>query len=582
VAITKFSGVSPLFLTRAPRLLAPLALVVSMGCDGSTSRKTELGSALPGDAPGAAPSPPSASDAPVTAPECAEGPTLAKPRIWRLTNEQLGNTLRSAFDFEPASLSNLPNEARLDGFANQSSQLRIAPLVAEVYFAIGDEIGEHALQNPGKFGIACAVASLARGSCLDGFIADTGQKLWRRPLSAAEVSRFGELFTTTAAQGAGSAGGVKSVIQALFMSPNTSHRTELGTSKDPGVVTQLTDAELASALSYWLWDSAPDAELMTLAEQGRLRDPGVLEAQAQRLFELRDKAAPAMQHFLEQWLKLENLSGAVKESTVFPMATPEVLGDVRQELQLFTNSVFFDAGADRRFETLFSGSYAFVNERTAPLYGLSGVTGTEMVRRELDPSERRGILTSVPFLWGHSHAQDTNLVGRGAYVRSEVLCHRVKLPPGGVPNPGRFAAPGSTGRQRFGVHSSPACAVCHSLFEGIGFALENYDPIGRYRTLDEGQVIDASGSLPLPSEGNALPGIVFSNFVELVDELIEKPDVYSCFAQQFSSYASGYDLPELDACENQRVAEEFAQSQHSIEQLVLSVASGPSFVDRRN
>jgi len=264
------------------------------------------------------------------------------------------------------------------------------------------------------------------------------------------------------------------------------------------------------------------------------------------------------------------------------MATPELLADVKQELQLFTDSVFFEAVSDHRFESLFSSSYTFVNERTAPLYGLSGVTGTEMVRRELDPSQRRGILTSLPFLWGHSHAQDTNLVGRGAYVRSEVLCHRVKLPPGGVPNPGRFAPPGSTGRQRFGVHSSPACAVCHTLFEGIGFALENYDPIGRYRDLDEGQVIDASGSLPLPSEGNALPGIVFSNFVDLVDELTEKPDVYGCFAQQFSAYASGYDLPELDGCENARVADEFAKSQHSFDQLVLSVVAAPSFVDRRN
>jgi hypothetical protein len=352
--------------------------------------------------------------------------------------------------------------------------------------------------------------------------------------------------------------------------------------KDPGAVTSLTDHELASALSYMLWDSPPDAELTALADEGRLHDQTVLGEQAQRLFQAREKAAPAMNHFLTQWLELENLENAVKEASVFPMATPELLADIRQELELFTNSVLFDAGGDRRFESLFAGSYTFVNERTAPLYGLTGVTGTEMVRQELDPSERRGILTSLPFLWGHSHAEETNLVGRGAYVRSEVLCHRVKLPPGGVPNPGRFAPPGSTGRQKFGIHSSPACAVCHSLFEGIGFALENYDPIGRYRTLDQGQVIDASGSLPLPSEGNELPGMVFSNFVDLVDQLGQKPDVYDCFAQQFSSYASGYDLPELDACENRRIADEFASSQHSIDQLVLSLIASPSFVDRQN
>src|SRR5688500_642919 len=207
MAITQFLGVSPLFLTR----VAPLALVLSMGCSGDLSGKAVSESALPGDAPSAVPSMPNASGSPATAAaECSEESPLAKPRIWRLTNQQLGNTLRTAFDFEPAALSNLPDEARLDGFANQSSQLRIAPLVAEVYFSIGDELGQHALQNPGKFGVACAVASLAPGSCLDGFIAATGQKLWRRSLSAAEVARFGELFVTTAAQGEGPAGGVKS------------------------------------------------------------------------------------------------------------------------------------------------------------------------------------------------------------------------------------------------------------------------------------------------------------------------------------------------------------------------------------
>lgn len=130
--------------------------------------------------------------------------------------------------------------------------------------------------------------------------------------------------------------------------------------------------------------------------------------------------------------------------------------------------------------------------------------------------------------------------------------------------------------------SSRPRAACHSLFDGIGFALENYDPIGRFRTLDQGQPIDASGSLPLPSENNALPGLVFSNFVDLLDELAHKPDVYSCFAQQFASYAAGYDLPELDACDRQRLVEDFARSQHAVDQLVLSVVASPSFMDRKN
>lgn len=557
-----------------PRVVGLLAPLLLAGCTAEITGSPGEGS------PGPAPTP--TDSTPPTTSECGASPTLTKPRIWRLTSSQLANTLRDQFDFVPAALANLPNDARLDGFANQASQLTIAPLLAEAYYAVAEELGQAATQAPSKFGIACDVASLAPGACLDGFIAKAGQKLWRRPLTPSEIASFSALFVSTAAQGEEGAGGVKAVMQALFMAPEFLHRTELGTVTTPGEVTPLTDHEVASALSYLVWDSAPDAELTALANESKLHDTSTLATQAQRLFAARDKAAPAMRHFFEQWLKLENLSLSVKETSLFPMATPELVSDLQQELDLFTNSVLFDAGGDRRFDSLFTANYAFVNARTAPLYGLTGVTGNDMTRRELNPAERRGIFSMLPFLWGHSHSEDTNLVGRGAYVRAEVLCHRVPLPPGGVPNPGRFADANATGRQRLGIHASPACAGCHSLFDGIGFALENYDAIGRYRAEDHGQTIDASGTLPLPSEGNALPGMPFANFVGLVDELATKPDVYACFAQQFASYATGRDVPELDACERDRIIRQFSTDNHEIDKLVLSVIASPSFLTRRN
>lgn len=558
-------------MTTCGRVLCLVASVLLAGCTAEISGN--LGQA------GTGPTQPT-PNTPTNA--CDTTPTLAKPRIWRMTNSQLARTLRDQFGVEPAALVNLPTDARLDGFANQASQLTIAPLLAEVYYAIGEQLGEAAVQSPGKFDIACDVASLGPGACLDGFLAKTGRKLWRRPLSPSELTKLAGLFASTAAGGEGASGGVKAVVQALFMAPESLHRTELGTDGTPGVVTQLTDHEVASALSYLIWDSAPDAELTALADQGKLHDHATLATQAGRLFATRDKAAPAMQHFFSQWLKLENLSATVKEPSLFPMATPDLVADLQQELDLFTSSVLFDTGGDRRFDSLFTANYAFVNGRTAPLYGLTGVTGDTLTRHELNPAERRGIFSMLPFLWGRSHSEDTNLVGRGAYVRAEVLCHRVPLPPGGVPNPGRFADTNATGRQRLGIHASPACAGCHSLFDGIGFALENYDAIGRYRTEEHGQPIDATGTLPLPSEGNALPGVPFSNFVDLVDELAAKPDVYSCFAQQFSAYASGRDLPELDACDRERIVEQFSGNNHEIDKLVLSVIASPSFLNRQN
>lgn len=513
--------------------------------------------------------------------KCDGAPALAKPRIWRLTYSQIENTLRDQFGFVPPSLSALPGETRLDGFANQSDRLTISPLTAETYFAMGKELGTHALANPERFGIACDIETLGPGACLEDFINHVGQKLWRRPLTTTETLSLAGLFSKTAAQGEGGAGGVASVLQALFMSPNFLHRTELGEGSETGDVIPLTDHELASSLSYLLWDSAPDEELVALANEGKLRDRDVLLAQARRLFETRDRAAPAIRNFLTQWLYLENLDRSVKDPKVFPLATAELPGDLQNELELFLDSILFEPGADRSFKTLFTAEYTFVNERTAPLYGISDVTGEEMVRRDLDPAQRRGIISMAPFLWGHSHGDETNLVGRGAYFRGQLLCERVPLPEGGVPA-GKFPPPGSTGRQKFTLHSEGGCKNCHTLFDGIGFSLENYDATGQWRTTEYGQTIDPTGALPLPSEGNVQPGLEFSNFVDLVDQLEDKPDVYDCFAQQFASYAAGRDIPELDECEKEAIIERFAASNYKIDELVMSIVASSSFVSRKN
>jgi hypothetical protein len=511
---------------------------------------------------------------------CTGALPLGSSRVWRLTTAQIRNTLRDQFGFIPPSIDSLPADTRLDGFPNQASTLTIAPFVAETYFTMGQELGANAVANPARFGISCDVAKLTAGTCLTTFLNSTGQKLWRRPLTAAEISSLTTLFTTTSGQG-GSTAAVGSVVQAMFLSPNFLHRTELGNLSQTGAVTQLTNYEVASSLSYLLWDSAPDDELLTLAQQEKLRDRTTLLAQARRLFQTREKSSPAISNFLTQWLRIENLPLAVKDTTAYPLGQAQLTDDLQNELRLFADSILFDAGGDRSFKTLFTAGYTFVNARTAPLYGLTGVTGTTMVRRELDRGQRRGIISMAPFLWGKSHAADTNLVGRGAYFRAELLCHRVPLPAGGVP-PGAFAPPNSTGRERFQIHSTGGCASCHQLFDGIGFALENYDAIGQFRTTEYGKPIDPTGTLPLPSEGNALPGMAFSSFVDLVDKLVEKPDLYDCFASQFASYAAGRDVPELDACEKKAVAEEFAKANYKIDELMLAVIGSPTFLDRKN
>jgi hypothetical protein len=513
--------------------------------------------------------------------DCTAPSPLAKPRIWRLTQTQMANTLRDNFAFVPPAIAGFPIDSRLDGFANRPADLTVSPLLADGYYSAGEQLGAQAVANPAQFGIACTLAKLSSGNCLTNFITTFGQKMWRRQLTPAETASFTSLYATTAAQGEGPAGGVKGVVQAFFLSPNFVHRTELGATSQAGTTVPLTDFELASELSYTLWDSAPDAALMALATQSKLHDETVLLSEAQRLFAATDKAAPAMNSFIQQWLFLETLGDTTKDTTIFPVATPSVAQSLVEENSLFVNSVIFDPQGDRSLKTLLTASYTFVNSANAPIYGIQGVTGSAFTRHDLDPSQRQGILSLAPFMWGHATSDGTNLPGRGSYFRSNVLCAPVGLPAGGVPQDGRFAPPDATGREKFAIHSDPACAGCHTLFDGIGFAMENYDAIGSFRLTDFGKTIDASGTLPLPSRPNG-PDLAFNNFTDLMNQVSGQSDPYDCFATQYLSYTSGAKIDDMAVCDRQKLSAQFASADHRIDALVMSVIGSSNFMNRQN
>jgi hypothetical protein len=517
--------------------------------------------------------------------------TLAKPRAWRLTSTQIKNTLRDSFGFVPPTVDSFPVEARIDkdasrnGYANRSDNLEIAPLLADSYFKAGDELAGDVIARAANYGLKCPLASLGSGDCLRTFVTNFGAKMWRRPLTDVELGRFDTFYKTSAATPDGPEGGIKNVVQAMFLSPNFLYRSEVGHTQAAGEVTSLTDYELASALSYTLWDTAPDATLMDLAGQGKLRDPAVISAQAKRMLGVVDKMSPALQGFIQQWLHIETLTTTPKDQTVFSVATPQMAADLLEETRLLFNSIFFDPAGDKSFKTLFTASYGFMNARTAPLYGVQGVTGNDFVKKDLKPEERRGLLTNASFMWGHGKSDGTHPVERGRFFREEVLCQGVPDPPPTVIINPAFGDSSLTARERLKIHEAePACAACHTLIDGFGLAMESYDGIGRYRTEEvvtggAPKPIDATGSVPLPSDNSTL---AFTNFVDLVDKLSSKPDVYSCFASQYLDYATGRKPGENNACEQKLVTDEFVRSGYKIDALIAAVISAPSFMARRN
>jgi hypothetical protein len=521
--------------------------------------------------------PPPENPPPIDVGGCTSA-TLGKPRVWRLTHAQLRNTLVDGLGFAPPTIDTLPKEARLDGFANQSGKLAVSPLLADYYLKASDELATNVLGRSAEF-IKCPMTGLGTGTCLGDFVKLVGSKMWRRPLVDTEVAKLTALYGKTVPMAGGPEVGVKNVVQALFMSPNFLYRTEVGNSTAAGAVTYLTDYELASALSYMFWDSPPDKTLYDLAAAEKLHDKKVLLEQAARLWAVK-KTPVAMNVFLQQWLQIEELMGADKDAMNYPIYNKMVAADLLEESRMFLNSVVFDPGGDKSFKTLFTANYGFVNSRTAPLYGATSASAT-LVKTTLNQNERRGLLTLGAFMAAHADGDDTGLVSRGRYFREEILCDHVPPPdPKDAVFDPQKVTPDMTNRERLTAHTTtPVCHACHQLFDGLGFAMENYDPIGKYRTMDKGKMIDPTGTIPLPSDGSELK---FKNFIELVDKLAETKDLYGCFSSQYLSYATGRGVNEISSCERKLVTDEFVKSNYKIDTLVMSVVGSPSFMARKN
>jgi len=253
-----------------------------------------------------------------------------------------------------------------------------------------------------------------------------------------------------------------------------------------------------------------------------------------------------------------------------------VAEDLLEENRRFVNGVVFEG--DHSLRTLLTSPVGYVNERTAKIYGATG-TGADLTRTNLDGGQRRGLLTQAAFMAAHADGDATRLVDRGRFVREEVLCLDVPAPPAEFKFMDPKITDDMTQREKLTIHAAnPACASCHVLFDGIGFAMEAYDPIGQFRTLDRGKKIDTSGTLPLPGR----PDLAFDDFVGLVDQLAKLPEPYQCFSSRYLEYATGRSAAQIAQCERDPLAKLFEESGYQVDKLILAVVASPGFVARRN
>src|SRR5690606_14133303 len=309
----------------------------------------------------------------------------------------------------------------------------------------------------------------------------------------------------------------------------------------PGEPYAIGDVELATRLSFFLWSTIPDDELLAIAERGELGDPRVLEQQVRRMLD-DPKAGALVENFAGQWLHLRNLANINPNSDEFPDFDNDLRQAFRRETELFFASILRE---DRSVVDLLTADYTFVNERLARHYGIRNVYGSRFRRVELGPelSARRGLLGKGGMLMAPPHADRTAPSLRGKWILENLLGTPPPPPPADVPAlEAAIGAAPQTLRERLELHrDAPACAGCHQLIDPLGFAMENFDAVGGWRTLDGGEPIDASGRLA--------NGLQVSGIEELRDALTDDPRVFvQTFTEKLMTYALGrglrhYDMP---------------------------------------
>ena len=400
-------------------------------------------------------------------------------------------------------------------------------------------------------------------TCARQIVTRLGAAAYRRPLSAAEVDRLMPFYDRASAK-AGFDAGVRASLEAILASPYFIFRLEKApTDARAGGTYRVADNDLASRLSFFLWGTPPDQELLAMAARRELSTPGGLERQARKM--LADpRAASLGTRFAGQWLRLQDVEKVRPDPNFYPNFDENLAAAMRTETELFFNSLVRD---DRSVLDLYRADYTYVNERLARHYGFQGVTGPEFRRVTYPDAGRRGVLGQGSILVQTSLANRTSPVLRGKWVMEVLIGSPPPPPPPNVPTldetgdarDGRLL----TTRERMEMHrANPTCNACHRMMDPIGLSLDNFDPTGRWRVRENGMPLDTAGDFYDGSKVNSLN--------DLVAALLKRPEpLVRTFAGNLMAYALGrrveyYDMPTIRAITKAAAANDYKMSSFMI------------------
>jgi hypothetical protein len=410
-------------------------------------------------------------------------------------------------------------------------------------------------------------------ACARKILSTLARRAFRRPISDTDVNSLLAVYRIGHRAG-GFDGGVEMALRAMLVSPDFLFRVERDPAgAAPGTVHRINDFELASRLSFFLWGSIPDDQLLNLAAQGKLKDQAILEQQVARMID-DPKSKAFVSNFAGQWLYLRNLGAERPDPDAFPEFDDSLRRAFQQETELFFRSVLRE---NRPITELLDAKYTFLNQRLAEFYKIPGVYGSQFRRVDLTGSGRVGILGQGSLLTVTSYPNRTSIVQRGKWVLENLLDSPPPPKPADIPDLDPHGKNGKLSmRQAMEEHrANPTCAGCHARMDPIGLALENYDGIGAWRDKDNGAPIDASGKLP--------DGTVFEGAAGLARVLLDqhRQEFIDTFTEKLMTYALGRGIESYDRPAMRSIMKEAAEGNTTIPALIDAIVKSSQFQMRR-
>jgi hypothetical protein len=502
--------------------------------------------------------------------------------VRRLTHSQYDNTVRDLLGDYSRPALHFPPEDYVDGFKNQAQYQGMPPLLVEAYSTSAEKLAMNAFRA-GDINhlIPCKAVSATDVKCRDQFVRSFGLRAFRRPLREVEFKRYAAAFSAQASVSGKFLEGARTVVEAMLQSPNFLFHLESGPDG------QSVDYDIASRLSYLLQDTMPDKTLLEAAAKGELRTAAGRDAATRRMLD-DPRAHQALDEYFDQWLRFDRVLNSSKEERRFPQFSLEMAASMVEETRRLLDHLVWD---DRNFMELLTADYAYLSSDLATLYKLPAPSGQFELVHFPAGTPRAGLLGEASFLAANAGPTETSPTARGIFIREQLLCQHVPPPPPNVDTnlPEATEDKPLTRRQRMSAHvENQLCASCHRLMDPIGFGLESFDAIGKYREHEAILIESPTGkrkddktiNLDLDTRGEVagIPDSAFSNSSQLGAILSKSPVCQECMVRQIFRYAFGRLETTSDEETIHQLFATFRDSGFHFQELLTGLVRSPEFL----